>query len=147
MSTSDSTTFLPESPRRPAAITVLAALIVISGILTLLTSIVLIVGSQSPEFVSSTYPNSGTGTVLWLGILGVILALAYLAVARGLLRGSGLARGLATVVTVLSLISAILGLIFNTGNLRWGSLGSGILAAFVLYLLHSPKANRFFRAH
>jgi hypothetical protein len=84
--------------------------------------------------------------VLWLGIFGVAIALAYLAVARGLLRGNRLARTLATVVTVLSLLSAVLGLIFSTGSLRWGSLGSAILAAVVLYLLHSPKANAFFRS-
>lgn len=146
MATTDSTGFLTESPRRPVAITVLAVLIVISGILNLLASIVLVVGSQSAEFVTNTFPHSGNGTVLWLGIFGVALALAYLAVARGLLRGNRPARTLATVVTVLSLLAAVLGLVFNTGNLRWGSLGSAVLAALVLYLLYSPKANAFFRS-
>lgn len=147
MSTTDSTNFLTETPRRPVGITVLAVLIVISGLLHLLTSIVVIMGSQSSEFVDTNYPDSGTGTVLWIGIFGVVLALAYLVVARGLLRGNRVARGLATVVTVLSLASAIFGLILNAGNLRWGSLGSAILAGFILYLLYSPKASAFFRAN
>lgn len=91
----------PAPARRPAGVTLLAVLIVISGLLGLFGSIALIIGRGSDEFVRSSGVQSGT--LLWVGVVGVIIALVYLAVARGLTRGSGLARGLAALVAVLSL--------------------------------------------
>ena len=55
--------------------------------------------------------------------------------------------GLCTLVAGLSLAAGIYGFILHSGNLRWSSLGSALLAAFVLILLYSPKANAFFRSH
>lgn len=138
--------FLNEPTRRPGGITLLAVLIVISGILGLLASVVLIVVSVTDVDISTNF-NVGDSTILILGIVEAIVALVYLAVARGLMHGSGLARGLTTVVSVLSLAAGIYGFFFHNGNLRWSSLGSAILAAFVLILLYSPKANEFFRSH
>jgi hypothetical protein len=135
-----------QSPaRRPGGVTLLAVLIVISGLLGLFGAIAVIIGRENDEFVSNT--GTSSGTLLWVGIVGVIVALVYLAVARGLTRGSGLARGLCTLVAVLSLASGIYGFIIHSSNLRWSSLGSAILAFFVLVLLYSPKANAFFRSH
>ncbi|MET0863947.1 MAG: hypothetical protein ABWZ98_06395 [Nakamurella sp.] len=137
--------FLNEPTRRPGGITLLAVLIVISGLLGLFGAIAVIIGRGNDEFVRNTSVSSGT--LLWVGIVGVIIALVYLAVARGLTRGSGLARGLCTLVAILSLASGIYGIFIHSGNLRWSSLGSAILAFFVLVLLYSPKANAFFASH
>jgi hypothetical protein len=136
--------FLNERAPRPAGVTVLAVLIVISGLLGLIASIAVIIGRSDDEFVASTSVDSAT--LLWVGITGVILALVYLAVARGLTRGSGLARGLTTFVAVLSLASGIYGAIIHSGNLRYSSISSALLAAIVLLLLYSPQANAFFRS-
>ena len=131
--------------RRPGGITLLAVLIVVSGLLGLIGSIAVIIGRGNDDFVRDT--GVGSSTLLWVGIVGVIIAVVYLLVARGLTRGSGLARGLAALVAVLSLASGIYQAIIHTGSLRWSAIVSALLALIVLSLLFSPRANAFFGSH
>ena len=139
-------TYQNQAPaRRPAGITLLAVLIVVSGLLGLIGSIAVIIGRGNDDFVKDT--GVGSSTLLWVGIVGVIIAVVYLLVARGLTRGSGLARGLAALVAVLSLASGIYQAIIQSGSLRWSAIVSAVLALIVLSLLFSPRANAFFRSH
>ena len=73
-------------------------------------------------------------------MVGVIIALVYLAVARGL------TRGLAALVAVLSLASGCYQAIIHPGSLRYTAIVSAVLAVIVLILLFSPRANAFFRS-
>jgi len=120
-------------------------LIVVSGLLGLIGSIAVIIGRGNDDFVHDT--GVGSSTLLWVGIVGVIIAVVYLLVARGLTRGSGLARGLAALVAVLSLASGIYQTIIQSGSLRWSAVVSALLALIVLLLLFSPRANAFFASH
>ncbi len=139
-------TYQNQAPaRRPGGITLLAVLIVVSGLLGLLGSIAVIIGRGNDDFVKDT--GVGSNTLLWVGIVGVIIAVVYLLVARGLTRGSGLARGLAALVAVLSLASGIYQAIIQSGSLRWSAIVSAVLALIVLTLLFSPRANAFFGSH
>jgi hypothetical protein len=139
-------TYQNQAPaRRPGGITLLAVLIVISGLLGLIGSIAVIIGRGNDDFVRDT--GVGSSTLLWVGIVGVIIAVVYLLVARGLTRGSGLARGLAALVAVLSLASGIYQAIIQSGSLRWSAIVSALLALIVLLLLFSPRANAFFGSH
>ena len=139
-------TYQNQAPaRRPGGITLLAVLIVVSGLLGLIGSIAVIIGRGNDDFVRDT--GVGSSTLLWVGIVGVIIAVVYLLVARGLTRGSGLARGLAALVAVLSLASGIYQAIIQSGSLRWSGIVSAVLALIVLSLLFSPRANAFFGSH
>ena len=139
-------TYQNQAPaRRPGGITLLAVLIVVSGLLGLIGSIAVIIGRGNDDFVRDT--GVGSSTLLWVGIVGVIIAVVYLLVARGLTRGSGLARGLAALVAVLSLASGIYQTIIQSGSLRWSAIVSALLALIVLMLLFSPRANAFFASH
>jgi hypothetical protein len=139
-------TYQNQAPaRRPGGITLLAVLIVVSGLLGLIGSIAVIIGRGNDDFVRDT--GVGSSTLLWVGIVGVIIAVVYLLVARGLTRGSGLARGLAALVAVLSLASGIYQAIIQSGSLRWSAVVSALLALIVLLLLFSPRANAFFASH
>jgi hypothetical protein len=139
-------TYQNQAPaRRPGGITLLAVLIVVSGLLGLIGSIAVIIGRGNDDFVRDT--GVGSSTLLWVGIVGVIIAVVYLLVARGLTRGSGLARGLAALVAVLSLASGIYQAIIQSGSLRWSAIVSALLALIVLLLLFSPRANAFFASH
>jgi hypothetical protein len=139
-------TYQNQAPaRRPGGITLLAVLIVVSGLLGLIGSIAVIIGRGNDDFVSDT--GVGSSTLLWVGIVGVVIAVVYLLVARGLTRGSGLARGLAALVAVLSLASGIYQAIIQSGSLRWSAVVSALLALIVLLLLFSPRANAFFASH
>ena len=134
--------FLGDRAPRPGGVTLLAVLIVISAVLGLIGSVIVIVARNDSDFVNSTSVSSDT--LLWVGVIGLLNALLYLAVARGLTRGSGLARGFTTLVAILSLAGGVYGFIIHSGNLRWSSLSSALLAVIVLVLLYSPKANAFF---
>ena len=139
-------TYQNQAPaRRPGGITLLAVLIVVSGLLGLIGSIAVIIGRGNDDFVQDA--GVGSSTLLWVGIVGVIIAVVYLLVARGLTRGSGLARGLAALVAALSLASGIYQAIIQSGSLRWSAIVSAVLALIVLSLLFSPRANAFFRSH
>ena len=139
-------TYQQQAPaRRPGGITLLAVLIVVSGLLGLIGSIAVIIGRGNGDFVWDT--GVGSSTLLWVGIVGVIIAVVYLLVARGLTRGSGLARGLAALVAVLSLASGIYQAVIQSGSLRWSAIVSAVLALIVLVLLFSPRANAFFASH
>ena len=138
-------TYQNQAPaRRPGGITLLAVLIVVSS-LGLIGSIAVIIGRGNDDFVQDA--GVGSSTLLWVGIVGVIIAVVYLLVARGLTRGSGLARGLAALVAVLSLASGIYQAIIQSGSLRWSGIVSAVLALIVLSLLFSPRANAFFGSH
>ncbi|HYN71979.1 MAG TPA: hypothetical protein VES60_05705 [Nakamurella sp.] len=139
-------TYQNQAPaRRPFGITLLAVLIVVSGLLGLIGAIAVIIARGNDDFVRDT--GVGSSTLLWVGIVGVIIAVVYLLVARGLTRGSGLARGLAALVAVLSLASGIYQAIIHSGSLRWSAIVSALLALIVLMLLFSPRANAFFASH
>ena len=114
--------------RRPGGVTLLAVLIVVSGLLGLIGAIAVIIGRSSDEFVRSTSVSSGHAAV-GRHRRGDHRARLPGLVARGLTRGSGLARGLCTLVAILSLASGIYGVIIHSGNLRWSSLSSALLAA------------------
>src|SRR5664279_1420558 len=85
-------TYQNQAPaRRPGGITLLAVLIVVSGLLGLIGSIAVIIGRGNDDFVRDT--GVGSSTLLWVGIVGVIIAVVYLLVARGLTRAAGLPGG------------------------------------------------------
>ncbi len=137
-------TFLDGPARRPATITVLAVLIVIAGLLAVLGGVLIIILRDDPRVLAESGLSSGI--ILWLGILALVIGLVYLGVARGLTRGSALARGLVTFVTVVGLISNVYQAIVHTGNLRWNAITSIAFGLLILLLLFSARANAFFRS-
>jgi hypothetical protein len=64
-------------------------------------------------------------------------------VARGLFRGSNVARIIVAVVNVLTIVSGLVAA-FQPGNQRGTSIGQVVIAIIILALLYSPKANEFF---
>ncbi len=133
-----------QSVRRPGGVTLLAVLIVVSGLLQLMVAIGVIIARGNAAFVQQTGISSDVW--LWAGIVGIVTAVAYLLVARGLMRGSGLARGLATLVALVSLASGLFGMFTYGGNLLWSSILSVAVALIVLGLLWSSRASAFFRS-
>lgn len=136
---------LPESAApRPGGVTLLAVLIVISGLLQLMVAIGVLIARGDAEFVAQT--GLSADVWLWVGIVGIIVAIVYLLVARGLMRGSGLARGLATLSALVSLAGGLWGVFTYGGNLQWSSILSVAVALIVLGLLWSFRASAFFRS-
>ena len=119
---------------RPGGVTLVAVIAWINGVLGVITGILLLTGGSAAEAPAVT-------TAAWVTIvIGIITIL----VGVGLLRGSNLARIVATVVFVLNLANAIWTMFAVPGQL-WVAIINGLLAIIGLVLLYSARANEFFR--
>ncbi len=119
---------------RPGGVTLVAVIAWINGVLGVITGILLLTGGSAAEAPAVT-------TAAWVTIvIGIITIL----VGVGLLRGSNLARIVATVVFVLNLANAIWTMFAVPGQL-WVAIINALLAIIGLVLLYSARANEFFR--
>lgn len=127
--------------RRPGLITLLVVLVVISGILSLIGGVfLLIVGIGTGVDVD----GMAGGVVITLAIFAILFGLVYLAVAKGLSVGNPTSRIIVAIVTVLHLIGNLYTAFSRTDNSRTSAIGALIVGVLVLAILFSPKANEFF---
>jgi LytS/YehU family sensor histidine kinase len=119
---------------RPAGVTLIAVIVWINGLLSIIGGIVALV--------------SGGSAALPAAIVSIIIGILTIAVGVGLLRGSRVARVIATIFLVLSLASAIYSIV--VGIAAPGSIIvpiiSGVLALVALIMLWSSRASSFFRS-
>jgi lysylphosphatidylglycerol synthetase-like protein (DUF2156 family) len=128
--------------RRPVAVTVIAVLVVISGILGVIGGLILVLAQDNADVLRETGESSNF--LLTAGIVGIIVGLIYLAVARGLLRGSNGARGVVAVVSIINGAFGVWAAFFKEGQLQTQGFVNLVLALLVLVALYSPRANAFF---
>ena len=118
---------------RPAGVTLIAVIVWINGLLSIIGGIVGLVTGGSAALVAA--------------IVSIIIGVLTIAVGVGLLRGSRVARVIATIFLVLSLASAIYSIV--VGVAAPGSIIvpiiSGVLALVALIMLWSSRASSFFR--
>jgi hypothetical protein len=119
---------------RPGGVTLVAVIAWINGVLGVITGILLLTGGAAADAAAVT-------TAAWITIvIGIITIL----VGVGLLRGSNVARIVATIVFVLNLANAIWTMFAVPGQL-WVAIINALLAVIGLVLLYSARANEFFR--
>ena len=119
---------------RPGGVTLVAVIAWINGVLGVITGILLLTGGAAAD-------APGVTTAAWITIvIGIITIL----VGVGLLRGSSVARIVATIVFVLNLANAIWTMFAVPGQL-WVAIINALLAVIGLVLLYSARANEFFR--
>ena len=115
---------------RPFGVSLITVIIVISGVLGVIAGVLALLDFKD---------NVG----LISGLIVLVVGLIYLLVARGLWNGSGGARLVVAIVTVISLINGIW-MLFTAGGQRWSGLFSAIVALIVLGILYSKRASAFF---
>lgn len=118
------------SGARPFGVSLITIIIVISGILGLIAGIVALLNF-----------NDNVGLIS--GIVLLAVSLVYLLVARGLWNGSGGARLIIAIVTVISLLNGVW-MLFTASGQRWSGLGAALVAIIILAILYSRKASAFF---
>jgi hypothetical protein len=128
-------------PKRPLGVTIVAALAIISGIIDAIGGVVLLTMQSDPAVVAGF---GGTGVLVTLAIMSILLGAFTLVVAWGLLRGNSTARIAATVLQLISLASSIWIGITQPAILATEIL-SALLAIAILLLLWSSEATRYFR--
>ena len=125
---------------RPGGVTLVAVLTWIQGLLDVVGGIILLFNVSEPAFER----EFGYGdAVLIAGVAAIVIGVVIIVVARGLLGGSRVSRGIVTIFVLLSLISAVYVAIAIPAQLA-AAIVSGLLSLVVLGLLWSGKAASFF---
>ncbi len=123
---------------RPGSVTFVAVLAYISGVLNIIGGVIILFTRNSMVAASNSGALVGITTS---AILSIILGGITLVVARGLLDGSRLSRGIVTVVMIVNALNGLL-LLFTL------QFASGIVellwSIILLGLLYSARANAFF---
>lgn len=111
---------------RPLGVTIIAILIVISGVLILIVGIGLI-------FVI-------------FGAIPLAIGLAYLVMAYGLLNGRGWAWTISIIVLIIGIILQIISIprTIASGSSLSGDIISIAISAFILYYLYRPHVKSYF---
>jgi len=111
---------------RPLGVTIIAILIVISGVLILIVGIGLI-------FVV-------------FGAIPLAIGLAYLVMAYGLLNGRGWAWTISTIVLIIGIIIQIISIprTISSGSSLSGDIISIAISVFILYYLYRPHVKSYF---
>jgi hypothetical protein len=127
--------------KRPLGVTIVAALAIIAGIIDVIAGVMLLVVQSEPEVVDRM---GGSGLLVTVAITSILLGVAMIVIAFGLLRGNATARVAATVLQVFSLVESLwLGFV----NPAWlpSEILSALIALALLVLLWSGEASRYFR--
>ena len=128
-------------PKRPLGVTIVAALAILSGAFDIIGGIVLLAGQGDAELAEAF---GGTGMLVTVAAVSIVIGVAILIIAVGLLRGNAVARVAATAVQVFSLVMSIWVAIAQPSSLGT-EIPSALLAIAVLVLLWSGEASRYFR--
>jgi hypothetical protein len=128
---SSSMTTSATAVKRPVLVTVLVVFIVLSGISSVLTAILLF-GMTSPALPAAVF--------------ALVVGLIHFAVAKGLLDGNPTARIVVAGVNVVQAVVAVATMIGvdSSSTLQSSAIRSLIFAVIILAILFSPAANAFF---
>jgi hypothetical protein len=116
--------------RRPAGVTLVAILAVVSGAFSILGSILVF--------------SVGGGTVtVAAGIVSLIIGIVTFLIGFFLLRGSRAARIITTIVFILSVVNSLYTM-FTLPAQLWSALFSGLFALLGLIFLWTKRASTYF---
>lgn len=124
--------------RRPTGVTVIGIVAYVGGIVDIVGGSMLLVLVTGAALVANPVPG-GLLTAISLIIAGIVVV----AVAGALLRGSGVARWIVTVVRGVSLVGQIVALT-SGGIALIAGIVSVLISVIVLSWLWTPRANAYF---
>jgi len=122
--------------RRPGGVTLVAVLVIITGILQIVGGVLALAGLAAV--------GAGGGAIV--AVIPLVLGILTFLVGLSLLRGGQIARALTTVVLAIDLAYAIFGIFQSAGaSAIWSPVVSGVLALIGIILLWTRRASAFFR--
>ena len=130
-----------EAVHRPITVAIVAVLAGLSGVVDVITGILLMFEGSNPEVADAL---GGSGGVLWASIGSILLGVVVLALSFGIWLGRWVARMIVTVLQALSLIQSLFLAVAYLGN-PVGEWASVLVSAIVLILLWTRPASAFFR--
>lgn len=129
--------------KRPLGVTLVAALLLISGALSLVGGIFGLIGASaipSAEIAGETLDSSAL-TVLSVGI--IVIAVLNLVFAFAILRGSRVARMIVTILQVLTVAGGI-GALFTPGAHVWQGIVNLMMPVLIVALLWMGDQTKAF---
>ena len=127
--------------RRPGSVTIVVVLTIISGILTLLGALFLLLLGGAASLTS----NVSGAAVLVFGILYLIFGIVTIAVGVGLRNGSRFSRILVTILMVIDILGGVANMIwFRSNRTVTSAVVTIIVSVVVLALLYNRRASEFF---
>lgn len=141
--------YLP-SARRPGLITLLMVLVVISGVLSIIGGLALVLLRNNSEVANQVAAQDGLSrstastVALWAGIAAIVIGVIYLAVAKGLGNGNSFSRAVVAFFTVLSIVGGFFTMFGVSSGTRWSGLVSVLIGLAVMAILYSRRANAFY---
>lgn len=128
---------------RPVGVTVVAVLMIISGIIGVLAGIGSLVGAGSVGIVEVDGVALDSTAITVVGVLGLVFGVLNILFAIGILRGSNVVRIIVSILQVLSLASSVYTLV--SGGSIWQALQTIIFPLLILILLWvGEKTKAFF---
>ena len=109
-----------QQKQRPLGVTIIAILMIISGIALISTGAVLL--------------------VVGIGVVPIVLGIASFVMAYGLWKGKGWAWTITLIISVISIISAIVSIAFG----GYGAIINIIINAVIIYYLYRPNVKAYF---
>jgi uncharacterized membrane protein (DUF2068 family) len=109
-----------QQKQRPLGVTIIAILMIISGIALLGTGAILL--------------------VVGIGVVPIVLGIASFVMAYGLWKGKGWAWTITLIISVISIISAIVSIVFGGS----GAIINIIINAIIIYYLYRPNVKAYF---
>ncbi|WP_438853979.1 DUF7144 family membrane protein [Agromyces sp. M3QZ16-3] len=128
-----------EGVRRPAAVTVVGALVWVNAALDLVAGFFLLT-------LATIGGDDAASRTTWaiMGSVSLVLGAIAAVVAFGLMRGNSVARIAITVIEVFSIIASVSAAIANPAS-AVNEIVSALIAVAILLLLWSGESTRFFR--
>ncbi len=136
---------MPGSANRPGGVTFVAVLTWISGVLSIIGGIALILVRDNVDVQRELLAGSTSQTLVTIGVVYLIVGLVTIAVANGLLRGSRFSRLVVTVLMVAQ-IAAGFWTVANLGAQAVAAWVSITIAVVVIRALWGGRAGVFFRS-
>ncbi|RXZ71857.1 DUF7144 family membrane protein [Agromyces albus] len=133
---------MASSISRPTSVTIIAVFTWISGLLDIISGVVLLLQSGVDAIVDKL---GGAAPLIGSGLFTILIGVVVIVVAVGLLRGSNTARVTVTVLEAISVIGSVfLAIAYPAGAI--GEYFSIAVALIVIALLWTRRANAFFRS-
>ncbi|GAA4381431.1 DUF7144 family membrane protein [Agromyces bauzanensis] len=132
---------MAEATSRPIGVAIVAVLAFVSGVIDIISGILLIFQGDDPDVTAAF---GGSGGLLTAAIGSMVLGLIVVILSFGLWLGRWISRMIVTVLQILSLIGSLFMAVANLGN-PVGEWASVLVSAIVLILLWTRPASAYFR--
>jgi hypothetical protein len=130
--------------RRPFGITLLVVLGVISGCLTALTGLFVMLDRNDPELV--LYSLNTPDQLMWAGLIAIAVGVIKVLLALALGGGSEVVRVLFAIIVAFNLGAGVWAVFATRGEQQLSGAFSAVVAGIVLYLLLNHRAEQYFES-